>query len=372
MASKIEDYALIGDMEAAALVDRNGSIDWLCWPDFSSEACFASLIGTPENGYWKIAPLEKEWRSSRRYLDHTLVLETTFEHPEGAVRLIDFMPPRGTHSDVVRIVEGVRGAVPMRMELALRFEFGHAVPWVTATKDGIRAIAGPNLAILHTSVPVYGENLTTVAKFTVRKGQRAWFTLTYGSSWEADPKRINYKEALADTIRTWRRFSRRLKYTGQYREAIERSLITLKAMTFRPTGGMVAAATTSLPEWIGSTRNWDYRYCWLRDSTFTLLALMNGGHYEEAEDWQNWLLRALAGSPEQVQIMYGIKGEQRLTEGEIDWLAGYENSKPVRVGNAAAQQIQLDIYGEMLDCSSMRCKASTNTTKTISACCGCC
>ena len=349
MAAKIEDYALIGDMETAALVDRDGSIDWLCWPDFSSEACFASLLGTEDNGFWKIAPLEKDWRSSRRYRRHTLILETTFELAEGVVRLIDFMPPRGTHSDVVRIVEGVRGAVPMRMDLALRFGFGHAVPWVTATRDGIRAVAGPNLAVLHASVPVHGENLRTVAEFTVRKGEQVWFTLTYGSSWEPDPKKISHKQALHDTLRIWQSFNRRLKYKGQYREAIERSLIALKAMTFRPTGGIVAAVTTSLPEWIGSSRNWDYRYCWLRDSTFTLLALMNGGHFEEAGAWQNWLLRALAGSPDKVQIMYGIKGEQRLTEGEIGWLTGYENSRPVRVGNAAAQQLQLDIYGEMLD-----------------------
>lgn len=349
MALKIEDYALIGDAETAALVGRNGSIDWLCWPDFSSEACFAALLGREENGFWQIAPIERDWRSSRRYRDHTLILETTFEHAGGAVRLIDFMPPRGTHSDVVRIVEGVRGSVAMRMDLVLRFAYGHAVPWVTGISDGIRAVAGPNLAILHASVPVRGENLTTVAEFTVRKGERVWFTLTYGSSWEPDPKKIDHQRALEDTVNTWRNFSRRLKYKGKYRDAIERSLITLKAMTFRPTGGIVAAATTSLPEWIGSSRNWDYRYCWLRDSTFTLLALINGGHYEEARAWQDWLLRALGGGPEQVQIMYGIKGEQRLTEGEIGWLGGYENSKPVRVGNAAAEQLQLDIYGEMLD-----------------------
>jgi len=349
MAAKIEDYALIGDSETAALVDRNGSIDWLCWPDFSSEACFAALLGTEDNGFWKIAPLVKGWRSSRRYRDHTLILETTFEHDEGAVRLIDFMPPRGTHSDVVRIVEGVRGAVPMRMELALRFSYGRAIPWVTSIPDGIRAVAGPHLAVLRASVPVYGEDMRTVAEFAVRKGQRVWFTLTYGSSWEEDPKRIHYREALEYTLRTWRSFSRRLKYKGKYREAIERSLITLKALTFRPTGGIVAAATTSLPEWIGSNRNWDYRFCWLRDSTFTLLALMNAGHYEEAAAWQDWLLRALGGGPDQVHIMYGIKGEQRLPEDEIDWLSGYENSKPVRVGNAASEQLQLDIYGEMLD-----------------------
>jgi GH15 family glucan-1,4-alpha-glucosidase len=349
MSAKIEDYALIGDCETAALVDRNGSIDWLCWPDFSSDACFAALLGTPEHGFWKIAPMEEGWQSSRQYRDHTLILETTFEFPDGAVRLIDFMPPRGRHSDVVRIVEGVRGAVSMRMELALRFDFGHTVPWVTGIRDGFRAVAGPNLAVLHCSVPVRGESLTTVAEFTVKKGERAWFTLTNGESWEADPPAIEYRAALADTVRFWRRFSGRLHYEGKYREVVLRSLMVLKALTFRPTGGIVAAPTTSLPEWIGSSRNWDYRYCWLRDSTFTLLALMNGGHFEEAEAWQDWLLRALGGSPDKVQIMYGLHGEQRLTEGEVDWLPGYENSKPVRVGNAASTQVQLDIYGEMLD-----------------------
>jgi GH15 family glucan-1,4-alpha-glucosidase len=349
MAAKIEDYALISDMEAAALVDCNGSIDWLCWPDFSSEACFASLLGTAENGYWKIAPLEGEWKSKRRYRDHTLILETTFEHAGGVVRVIDFMPPRGHRSDVIRIVEGLRGSVPMRMELALRFEFGRAVPWVTAIPGGIRAVSGPNLAILHASIPVRGEDLKTVADFTVSKGKRIWFTLTYGNSWEPEPTQINWKGAFDDTLRIWRRWSSRMRYNGCYREAVERSLITLKALTFRPTGGIIAAATTSLPEWIGSVRNWDYRYCWLRDSTFTLLALMNGGHFEEAEAWQDWLLRALGGSPGQVQIMYGLRGERRLTEVEIGWLAGYENSRPVRVGNAASEQVQLDIYGEMLD-----------------------
>lgn len=349
MAAKIEDYALIGDMEAAALVDRNGSIDWLCWPDFSSEACFASLLGTQDNGYWKIAPLEGEWRSTRRYRNHTLILETTYEHQGGVARLLDFMPPRGRHSDVVRIVEGVRGAVPMRMQLALRFEYGHTVPWVTAINDGIRAVAGPNLAILHASVPVRGEDLTTVADFTLHKGERVWFTLTYGNSWEPDPPQINWERALGDTLRIWRNWNKHLKYQGKCRAEIELSLMVLKAMTFRPTGGIVAAVTTSLPELLGGVRNWDYRYCWLRDSTFTLLALMNGGHYEEAGAWQDWLLRALGGSPDKVQIMYGLRGEQRLTEGKIDWLAGYENSRPVRVGNSAAEQMQIDIYGEMMD-----------------------
>ncbi len=349
MPSKIENYALIGDLETAALVDTNGSIDWLCWPDFSSPACFAALLGTEENGCWKICPTGGEWTSSRRYRDHTAILETTFEQSSGAVRLVDFMPPRGRHSDVVRIVEGVRGSVKLRMELALRFDFGRTVPWVTAIPDGVRAIAGPALAVLHASVPVHGENLKTVAEFTVRKGQRAWFTLTHGASYEPDPKQIDYKRALNDSLRIWREWSRRLKYKGKYREAVERSLITLKAMTFRPTGGIVAAVTTSLPESIGGTRNWDYRYCWLRDTTFTLLALMNAGYFDEATAWQDWLLRALAGSPDQVQIMYGLRGERSLVESKIDWLEGYENSRPVRIGNAASQQVQLDIYGEMLD-----------------------
>jgi GH15 family glucan-1,4-alpha-glucosidase len=349
MASKIEDYAMIGDLETAALVDRRGSIEWLCWPDFSSAACFAALLGTVEHGYWKIAPAKEEYRTTRRYREHTLVLETDFEQSSGAMRLIDFMPPRSRHSDVVRVVECLRGSVSVRMDLALRFDYGRTVPWVTAIKDGVRAIAGPNLAILRTSVPVHGENLKTVAEFTLRKGERAWFTLTYGASYEPDPAPIDVRRALRDSLRIWRQWSGRLKYKGKYREAVERSLITLKALSFRPSGGIVAAPTTSLPESIGGTRNWDYRYCWLRDTTFTLLALMNAGYYDEAEAWQNWLLRALAGSPQQVQILYGLNGDQRLVEWEVDWLPGYENSAPVRVGNAASTQLQLDIYGEMLD-----------------------
>jgi len=349
MASKIEDYALIGDLETAALVDRQGSIEWLCWPDFSSAACFAAMIGTAENGYWKIAPAEDVVRTSRCYHDHTMVLETTSELSGGTMRLTDFMPPRGSHSDVVRIVECIRGSISVRMELVLRFDYGRTVPWVTAIKDGVRAVAGPNLAVLHASVPVHGENLKTVADFTLRRGERAWFTLTYGASYEPDPAPIDFRHALRDSIHIWRQWSKQLKYKGKYRDAVERSLITLKALSFRPSGGVVAAPTTSLPELIGGKRNWDYRYCWLRDTTFTLLALMNAGYYDEAEAWQNWLLRALAGSPQQVQIMYGLKGEQRLVEWEVDWLAGYEKSQPVRVGNAASTQLQLDIYGEMLD-----------------------
>ena len=349
MAARIEDYAIIGDMETAALVDHRGSIDWLCWPHFSSAACFAALLGIEENGCWQIAPAEGEFTTRRRYRDHTLILETDFEQSAGAIRLIDFMPPRGVHSDIVRVVEGIRGTVAVRMELALRFDYGRTVPWVTAIDDGVRAVAGPNLAILHASVPVHGENLKTVAEFTVRKGERVWFTLTYGASHDPDPKPIDFRRALKVTTSDWRQWSRRLQYKGKYREAVERSLITLKALTFRPTGGIVASPTTSLPEKIGGARNWDYRYCWLRDTTFTLLALMNAGYFKEAEAWQDWLLRALAGSAEQVQIMYGLFGEQQLIEWEIGWLRGYENSRPVRVGNAASTQLQFDIYGEMLD-----------------------
>jgi GH15 family glucan-1,4-alpha-glucosidase len=351
MPGRLEDYALIGDCETAALVDRNGSIDWLCWPDFSSEACFASLLGTEDNGYWKVSPCNGEWKTTaRRYRDHTLILETTFEHAEGSIRLIDFMPARERFSDVVRIIEGIRGKLDIRMELALRFDYGRTVPWVTRIDNGVRAIAGPHLAVLHASVPVHGEDLKTVADFTVSRGDRIWFTLTYGGSHLPDPEPIDARQALKDTEQFWHRWSSRLKFQGKYRDAVERSLMALKAMTFRPTGGVVAAVTTSLPEGLGGVRNWDYRYCWLRDTTFTLLALTNGGYFDEAEAWQNWLLRALAGSPEQVQIMYGLKGERQLVEWEVDWLPGYENSRPVRVGNAAAMQVQVDIYGEVLDC----------------------
>ena len=365
MASKIEDYALIGDCETAALVDRNGSIEWLCWPDFSSEACFAAILGTPDNGYWKISPQAGEWTTSRCYRKGTLILETTFECEQGTIRLIDFMPIRGQHSNVVRIVEGLRGNVAVRMELALRFDYGRTVPWVTRKEDGVRAIAGPNLAVLRASVPVHGENLTTVADFNVRQGERVRFTLTYGSSYKPDPHEIDADKAIEETQHFWEHWTSKLKYEGKYRDAVERSLITLKALTYRPTGGIVAAVTTSLPEALGGQRNWDYRYCWLRDSTFTLLALTNGGYFDEAAAWQDWLLRALAGSPDQVQIMYGLKGERQLVEWEIDWLSGYENSSPVRIGNAASEQVQLDIYGEMLDSffhaqRSMRCHSEAN------------
>jgi GH15 family glucan-1,4-alpha-glucosidase len=347
--AKIEDYAMIGDCETAALVSRNGSIDWLCWPDFSSDACFAALLGNEDTGYWKIAPSSGKWKTSRRYRPHTLILETTFEHASGSFRLIDFMPARQRNSHIVRIVEGIRGTVPVRMEMALRFDYGRTVPWVTHIKGGIRAVAGPNLAVLRASLPLHGENLKTVADFTMSRGDRVSFSLAYGSSYKPNPRKIDVEKTLKDSEQRWRRWSHRLKYKGKYRDVVERSLITLRAMIYRPSGGIVASITTSLPEFIGGVRNWDYRYCWLRDSTFTLLALANGGYFNEAVAWQDWLLRALAGSPEQVQTMYGLKGERQLTEWEVGWLSGYENSLPVRVGNAAAVQVQLDIYGEMLD-----------------------
>ena len=350
MAAKIEDYALIGDCETAALVSRNGSIDWLCWPDFSSDACFAALLGNEENGYWRITPAAGKWKTTRRYRPHTLILETTFKHKNGSFRLIDFMPVRQRNSHIVRIVEGIRGHVPIRMEMSLRFDYGRTVPWVTGIQDGVRAIAGPNLATLRASIPMHGENLKTVAEFTITRGQRVHFSLAYGNSYKPNPRKINALQSLQTCQERWHRWAQRLKHNGKYRDVIERSLITLRAMIYRPTGGIVAAITTSLPESIGGVRNWDYRYCWLRDSTFTLLALANGGYFSEAAAWQNWLLRALAGSPDQVQIMYGLKGERQLLEWQIGWLSGYENSLPVRVGNAAAGQVQLDIYGEMLDC----------------------
>jgi GH15 family glucan-1,4-alpha-glucosidase len=350
MPARIEDYALIGDCETAALVDCRGCIDWLCWPDFASEACFAALLGGEDNGYWWIRPDDGEWKTRRCYREHTLILETTFEHSGGTVRVVDFMPIRERYSDVVRIVEGVSGRVRMRMDLALRFDYGRTVPWVTRVSGGVRAIAGPNLAVLHASVPVHGEDLKTVAEFEVSEGERVWFTLTYGKSHRSDPDPIDAGQALEDAEKFWNAWAGQLQYEGKYRDIVERSLITLKAMTFRPTGGVVAAITTSLPESIGGVRNWDYRYCWLRDTTFTLLALTAGGYFEEAAAWQDWLLRALAGSPDQVQTMYGLRGERQLVEWEAGWLCGYEDSRPVRVGNAASTQVQLDIYGEMLDC----------------------
>jgi GH15 family glucan-1,4-alpha-glucosidase len=344
----IESYAVIGDCETAALVGLDGSIDWLCWPEFSSGACFARLLGSEENGRWLLAPAAEGVKTTRRYRDHTLILETTFETADFAVLLIDFMPIRGTNSDIVRIVKGIRGSAPMQMELSIRFDYGTTVPWVTRDDGGIRAIAGPDLVVLRTKAPLAGEDLTTVSEFTVNEGESVDFVMTYGRSHLHAPRAIDVNKAIADTQRFWEQWAAQCNYQGPYREMVERSLITLKALTYRPTGGIVAAVTTSLPEQIGGPRNWDYRYCWLRDATFTLDAFMHGGYYQEAKAWQQWLLRAIAGSPDQVQIMYGIAGERYLPERELTWLSGYEDSKPVRIGNAASEQLQLDIYGEVL------------------------
>jgi GH15 family glucan-1,4-alpha-glucosidase len=350
---RIEDYALIGDLTTAALVGRNGSIDWLCWPYFPSESCFASLLGTEDNGFWKIAPVGKVVRTRRRYEDHTLILETTFETEKGKVQLVDFLPPRHQHSRVVRLVKGLAGEVAMRSELAIRFSYGSAVPWVTRTKHGIRAVAGPDSVELRTTASLKGEDLRTIAEFCVRAGECVPFTLVYGTygdySENGNVPVLNADELYDRTKQFWSDWASQMNYEGEYRDQVERSLITLKALTFAPTGGIVAAPTTSLPEDIGGIRNWDYRYCWLRDTTFTLLALINGGFYDEARAWMHWLRRTIAGSPDQVQIMYGVSGQRTLVEWELATVKGYENSKPVRIGNAASQQLQIDIYGEVLD-----------------------
>ena len=355
MSTRLEDYGLIGDCETAALVSRGGSIDWLCWPRFDSSACFAALLGTPEHGRWLIAPAAPALRISRRYRLNTLILETTFETPEGSVTIVDFMPPRGDHpdadnSDIVRIVCGVSGRVVMKTELVLRFDYGQAVPWVTRLPDGtFRAIAGPDMVVMHTPVALHGENLKTVASFEVSAGQRIPLVLTHGPSHLPPPNAIDPEQSLQRTEAFWVEWASRGESDGRWADAITRSLITLKALTYAPTGGIVAAPTTSLPEQLGGTRNWDYRFCWLRDATLTLLALMNAGYYEEARGWRDWLLRAAAGAPSQLQIMYGLGGERRLTEFEVPWLPGYEASRPVRIGNGAYAQLQLDVFGEVMD-----------------------
>ena len=350
MSLKIEDYALLGDCETAALVGRDGSIDWLCWPRFDSGACFAALLGGREHGRWLITTTDKAVRVSRRYRDDTLILETDFETADGAVTLVDFMPPRGKTSDVIRMVVGRRGRVAMRTEFILRFDYGSLVPWVTRMEDGgLLAVSGPDMVVLRTPVRLRGKDFTTIGDFTVSAGQTIPFVLTYSASHLSPPAPIDAQKALVDTEKFWRRWTSRCTSAGKWSADVRRSLITLKALTYRPTGGIVAAPTTSLPEQLGGPRNWDYRFCWLRDATFTLLALMNSGYYEEARSWQAWLLRAVAGQPSQVQIMYGLLGERRLTEWEIPWLPGYEGSKPVRIGNAAATQLQLDIFGEVMD-----------------------
>src|SRR3954447_15989897 len=350
MASRIEDYGLIGDCETAALVSRDGSIDWLCWPAFDSDACFAALLGTERNGRWLIAPADEVTRSSRRYWDNTLILETRFETASGVVVLIDFMPPRGNASDVVRLVRGISGKVKLKMQLVIRFGVGSDIPWVKRTEEGaLLAICGQDMTVLRTPVETRGEDLTTVAEFEVNEGETVPFVLTYGPSHLPIPKPINPAYALQQTEEFWSNWCGHCNDRGANRDLVVRSLITLKALTYAPTGGIVAAPTTSLPETLGGPKNWDYRYCWLRDATFTLLALMNSGYTEEASAWHNWLLRAVAGSPANMQIMYGIKGQRRLLEWEADWLPGYEGARPVRVGNAAHAQLQLDVYGELID-----------------------
>jgi GH15 family glucan-1,4-alpha-glucosidase len=350
LSSAIEDYGLIGDCETAALVGRDGSIDWLCWPAFDSDACFAALLGTRQNGRWLIAPAEAVESRSRRYWDNSLILETRFATAGGVVALIDFMPPRGDASDIVRLVRGVTGRVKLKMELVIRFGFGADIPWVRRTEDGaLLAIGGPDMTVLRTPVETRGVDLTTVAEFDVSEGDSIPFVLTYGSSHRPVPAPIDPARALRDTEDFWTEWCGHCSYQGDHRDLVMRSLITLKALTYEPTGGIVAAPTTSLPEKLGGARNWDYRFCWLRDATFTLLALMNSGYTEEAAAWHNWLLRAVAGSPANMQIMYGIMGQRRLLEWEASWLPGYEGARPVRVGNAAHAQLQLDVYGELID-----------------------
>jgi GH15 family glucan-1,4-alpha-glucosidase len=351
MAERIEDYALIGDCRTAALVSKLGSIDWLCWPRFDSGACFAALLGTPEHGRWLIAPSTPVLRTTREYLPGTLILKTTIETSTGSMTLTEFMPTApGVASDLVRIVECVAGRVQLHTELVLRFDYGSLIPWVTRDPQGnLHAVAGPDRVVLTTDVPLRGEGPKTVGEVELEAGQSRFFVLTYSPSYGPAAPGVEPGQALAETQAFWRDWVARCSYRGEWSEAVIRSLLTLKALTFEPTGGMVAAATTSLPEHIGGERNWDYRFCWLRDATLTLLALMDAGYHEEAGAWRDWLLRATAGHPADMRILYGLAGERRLPELVLEWLPGYEGSTPVRVGNAAAPQLQHDVYGEVLD-----------------------
>jgi GH15 family glucan-1,4-alpha-glucosidase len=350
MSLPIEEYALIGDCETAALVSRAGSIDWLCWPRFDSGACFAALLGDASNGRWALCPTSPEVRTTRRYRGDTMILETRHETADGSVLVIDFMPLRDGRSDIVRTVVGLSGCVDMRVDIAFRFDYGSIVPWVSCLEDGtLRAIAGPDMIVVRGDVALHGESMTTTAQFAVSEGERVSFVMTWGPSHLDPPDAIDADDALAHTDKFWTDWSSHCTYRGEWREAVIRSLLTLKALTYYQTGGLVAAPTTSLPERLGGTRNWDYRYCWLRDATLSLLALMDAGYYREAAAWRNWLLRAAAGSPDQVQIMYGLSGERLLREWDVPWLKGYADSKPVRVGNAAHEQLQLDVYGEVMD-----------------------
>jgi GH15 family glucan-1,4-alpha-glucosidase len=347
--ARIEDYALIGDLQTAALVSVAGSVDWCCFPRFDSGACFAALLGGPEHGRWLLAPASRVRRSSRRYRHDTLILESIFETNEGTVRAIDFMPPRGKAPDIVRIVEGLDGNVPMRSELVIRFDYGKIVPWVRRIDDALNAVAGPDALCFRTPVEVYGEDMKSVSEFTLAAGERIPFVLTWFPSHRDPPETIDAEGALSDSESYWLDWAGSCSHQGDYHDEIHQSLLVLKALTYAPTGGIVAAPTTSLPERLGGVRNWDYRFCWLRDATLTLLAMLNTGYKDEAVMWRQWLLRAVAGDPADVQIMYGVAGERRLDERELDWLPGYEQSKPVRVGNAASEQLQLDVYGEVLD-----------------------
>ena len=349
MSTPIEDYALIGDCRSAALVSRDGSIDWLCWPRFDSEACFAALLGSRDHGRWLVAPRDKA-RITRQYRPNTLILETYFETADGAVVLVDFMPFQGDRSEIVRLVHGTRGRVRMHTELILRFGYGAVVPWVTRLESGVlRAIAGPDMVLLRTPVHLQGKNMTTVGEFTIMRGETVPLVLSYARSHRPIPPARDPTASLEATEKFWKDWTSKCRTAGEWTDAVRRSMITLKALTYAPTGGIVAAPTTSLPEKIGGERNWDYRFCWLRDATLTLLGAMHAGYYEEAEAWREWLLRAVAGSPDQLQIMYGIGGERRLSEWVVDWLPGYEKSSPVRVGNAAHTQLQLDMFGEIMD-----------------------
>lgn len=357
MQARIEDYALIGDCETAALVSRDGSIDWLCFPRFDSPACFAALLGSAENGRWLISPSATDYRVTRRYRKDTLILETEFETESGTAIVYDFMPLRDDTSDLMRIVEGKRGRVDFDFEFTARFDYGRTVPWVTKNNDGtLTAIAGPDMLVLTSAIPLEGEDMRTTGKFSVSAGERLPFSLTYCRSHLTRPTAKDVEPALQNTEAFWLEFSQRCSDVGPWTDQVKRSLITLKALTYMPTGGIVAAATTSLPEQLGGSRNWDYRYCWLRDATLTLLALMKLGYYDEASSWRNWLLRAVAGAPAQMQIMYGVAGERNLLEWEPGWLSGYQGSLPVRIGNAASEQFQLDVYGEVADAMAQALK----------------
>ncbi len=365
MALKIEDYAIIGDTHTAAMVGRDGSIDWLCLPRLDSPACFAHLLGTEENGFWRIAPKGGVVRSSRQYRGDTLILETTFDTAEGSATVIDFMPWRRStqYADIIRIVRGESGRVTMEMRLALRFAHGRSVPWVRRTDHGITAIAGPDGVEIHTDVPMHGEGFQTVAEFEVAAGEQRAFRLHWHLSHERPGLDLDPVNALSETEERWKAWSAQYTGDGLYRKEVMRSLITLKALTYSPTGGIAAAVTTSLPEQIGGSRNWDYRFCWLRDATFTLYAMLVSGFHDEAKAWREWLLRAVAGNPQDVQVLYGLSGERLQPEFEVPWLAGYEGSTPVRVGNAAHSQLQLDVFGEIMDALHTASRLGVRPTK---------